>query len=386
MSQDLVQETRAYNCIDCGVCTGSCPVARVNGQFSPRMTVERFLVGLGDEVEMDKEIWSCLSCGLCTVRCPSQVDYLEFIQEARADSVAKGTAHYVRTHTGIIEAMERLQGHRAVETARKGWLTDGLQVAEQGEWMLFVGCLPVFEAFFRGPDGRGIGADLTESLRAAVRMLNAAGIVPAVRAEERCCGHDRLWLGDRETFAALAEANREVVAATGAKYVVCVCPECARTLKLDYSKEGVELGVEVLHVTELFARLVEEGKLKVPEQAEAPAHTYHDPCRLGRHMGVFDAPRKALETVGVKLAEMPRHGEQATCCGTSCWTNCDMISEQIRRERIEEAVGTGAEVLVTACPKCQVHFRCTLSDNPDWTIQVRDITCILAERMGLGGN
>ena len=391
ISESTVRQTRAYNCIDCGICTGSCPVARVNGQFSPRMNVERVLVGLGEEVEMDREIWSCITCGLCTRRCPSTVDYLRFIQEARASSVNEGLDACIKTHTGIFAAMQRLQAHSEVRSNRISWLTDDLKVSEHGQWLYFTGCVPFFHSYFDG-DGGGLGGDLLETARGAVRLLNAAGIVPAVRADERCCGHDRLWAGDEATFAALSRANMRMIRESRAKYVVATCPECVRTLKRDYATLAGAPEVEVFHISEVVARLSAEGRLHFSAAGEQDASgeggmvTFHDPCRLGRHLEIYEKPREALGLVpDLELVEMGRSREASTCCGTSCWINCDALSETIRLERLREAAATGAGTLVVACPKCQIHFRCSLSNHPEIELGVREMTSLLAAHLEGGG-
>ena len=381
----VIERTHAYLCLDCGVCTGSCPVARANGQFSPRMNVERTLAGLGGEVEMDREIWSCTTCGLCAQSCPSVVDYLRFIREARTRSMAGGHSAARKTHAGVFDSLERLQAHRDIEVRRPSWVEGDLRVADSGEWLYFVGCLPIFQGFFGGRNGDGIGEDLLDTARSAVRLLNAAGIVPAVRSDERCCGHDLLWTGDRRSFESLARANLDMIRRSGARHVVSTCPECVRTLKLDYAEVAGAPDIEVLHISEAVTRFAGSDRLPSVQGATKPevaAVTYHDPCRLGRHLGIYAAPRDALRQVArVEVLEMARSRERAACCGTSCWMNCDGFSERMRLERLREAVATGAETMVVACPKCQLHFRCTLSNHPELGIKITELTGLLARRI-----
>jgi Fe-S oxidoreductase len=112
--------------------------------------------------------------------------------------------------------------------------------------------------------------------------------------------------------------------------------------------------------------------------------TYQDPCRLGRHLGEYEAPRRAISQLGYELVEMDRHGRTALCCGTSCWTACGQVSKNIQVERLREARQTGAELLITACVKCQIHFKCA-QDDPllagDLGIEIRDLTTLLAETL-----
>jgi Fe-S oxidoreductase len=118
--------------------------------------------------------------------------------------------------------------------------------------------------------------------------------------------------------------------------------------------------------------------------------TYQDPCRLGRHLGVYDAPRKVLESIpGIELVEMRHNGVESICCGTSAWTNCDSYSNMLRAERLSEAVATGAEILITTCPKCQTHFRCAMTDKgeekrPMPKIEIMDLATLVANAIKEG--
>jgi Fe-S oxidoreductase len=112
--------------------------------------------------------------------------------------------------------------------------------------------------------------------------------------------------------------------------------------------------------------------------------TFHDPCRLGRHLGVYDAPRTAMRELGIDVLEMPRNREFAECCGTNGWSHCGAANKHIQTERLREAKATGAEVLVTACLKCQIHFRCALQDRQmgaDTRIEIRDLSTMLADAL-----
>jgi Fe-S oxidoreductase len=251
-------------------------------------------------------------------------------------------------------------------------------VSDDAETLYFVGCAPYFDAQFRhmGVDGNGVA-------RATVRALNAVGIAPQVLADERCCGHDLLWEGDVDGFVALAELNAALIRESGARRLVTSCPECARALKIDYPAHGIKLDVEVLHLTELLAQ--EDWQMPGAESPISDLRvTYQDPCRLGRHLGVYDAPRQVIQGLGVELAEMPRHRENALCCGTNGWTHCGVANKQIQVDRLKEACGTGADVLVTACLKCQIHFKCTMQDREfgdQVSIQIEDLATLVAQAL-----
>jgi Fe-S oxidoreductase len=224
------------------------------------------------------------------------------------------------------------------------------------------------------------------------------GIEPQVLADERCCGHDLLWEGDAESFQRLAKLNAALIRKSGVRRIVTSCPECARALKIDYPVHGIELDAEVLHLSELLTKgkrangqmVNERGSARNTEHAACVPGlrvTYQDPCRLGRHMGIYDAPRQVIEGLGVELLEMPRNRENAFCCGTNGWTHCGAANRQIQGDRLWEAQSTGAEILVTACLKCQIHLRCAMQDRQlaeEITIEVKDLATLVAERINDG--
>ena len=225
---------------------------------------------------------------------------------------------------------------------------------------------------------RDIGIEGLDISKAGIKILNHLGIEPQVLGEERCCGHDQLWQGDFDTFRALAQINMDLFKRNGIKRIVTACPECAYTLKVDYPKFGSVYGLEVLHIAEVFAA----GGLRL--ESDGIRVTFQDPCRLGRFMDVYDAPRKALTDAGYEIVEMDRSRGSSLCCGTSCWTSCGQVSKQIQVERLQEAKATQAQILVTACAKCQIHFKCAQSDPllaKDIAIDIRDLTTLIAENL-----
>jgi Fe-S oxidoreductase len=276
-----------------------------------------------------------------------------------------------------------------------------LVTSEGSDTLYFVGCAPYYGALFEP-----LGVDGDEIARSTLRILNALNIQPQVLADERCCGHDLLWEGDVEGFRALAGLNAALIRASGAKQVVTACPECARALKVDYPAHGLKLDVEVLHLSELLAS--SEFRAFAPAQSGVPSSklrvgscgsgasiselvtrnsklvTFHDPCRLGRHLGIYDAPRQALGRMGLELVEMQRVRANALCCGTNGWTHCAATNKAIQVDRLREARATGAGLLVTACIKCQIHFKCAMQDQllaDDIAIEIKDLAVLAAEAL-----
>ncbi len=365
---ELVDTTQTYYCLDCGVCTGSCPVARVLPDFSPRQIIERSLYGL--EMFSDPTLWSCLTCAQCSVRCPANIDFPEFVRLMRDEAHKEGFSG-TPAHNGMLQTIMSLQTGN-IRQNRTSWVDEGTST-DKGEVFYFVGCRPYFDIVFRD-----INAGAISGARNGVKILNRCGVTPVVSADERCCGHDALWNGNETQFKQLARMNLKAIAASGARQVVFSCPEGYHTFKNIYPRYFGELDFEPVHILDLLSEKIQNGAVEM-DKMEGEA-TYHDPCRLGRLAGVFDAPRAIIEALGLKLVEMPRSKENGVCCGTTGWMNCSNCSKQMQMERLTEAQNTGAGLLVTACPKCQIHFRCTQTAF-DVKLNIEDLFDLVAGQL-----
>jgi heterodisulfide reductase subunit D len=258
-----------------------------------------------------------------------------------------------------------------IKQRRLDWLSDRFHVSDESDILLWVGCAPYFEPIFEDIEFRAL--DITE---ATLTVLNALGIQPRLLADEKCCGHDALWTGDEETFKKLATHNAALIKETGVKKIIFTCPEGYRTLKLDYPAYGLAPDCELQHISEFLAERLEQDGLKLGKVDKTV--TYQDPCRLGRHLGIYDAPRKVLQMVHSR--------EDSICCGTSAFTNCDSYSNAIRKERLAEAASSGAETITTSCPKCQTHFRCAMVDKGEEKrtmpqLEVLDLVNLVAQAL-----
>lgn len=378
--EDTIQRTRTYNCLECGKCTSICPVARHDPSFSPRTMIENALLGFEDELVFNQKLFSCLTCYTCQQRCPSDVDFPVFVREARSMAQDNGQ-HGICAHSGQLQSLARLMTSPNIKQRRLEWLSDKYRISDESEVLFWIGCAPYFEPIFEDIEFRAL--DITE---ASLKILNSLGIEPKLLANEKCCGHDVLWTGDIETFKKLAEHNAREVKESGVKKIIFSCPEGYRTLKLDYPEFGFGLDCELQHISEFLVERIERDGLKFNEVRKKV--TYQDPCRLGRHLGLYDPPRKVLESIpGVELVEMEHSKWDSVCCGTSAFTNCDSYSNMIRRERLSEATATGAETLITCCPKCQTHFRCAMVDKGEEkrsmpNIEVMDLASLVASAIG----
>jgi Fe-S oxidoreductase len=327
----------------------------------------------------DELAWNCLTCNMCTIRCPMGVEFIDFIKEIRDRSYVEGNKGNC-THGCTIRTWGEMQAGEDVTPNRLGWLTKDLKISEEGEIGYFVGCLPMYSKYFTD-----LAPDSVETARNTVRLLNWLGIEPVIMGDEVCCGHDFLWSGDQETFIDLAKRNAKAIGERGITKMIVSCAECFRTLKVDYQKDDVGLAIDVVHTSEFFLEMMTERSLQIKSVKGNRKVTYHDPCRLSKHMEITVAPRELLNRVeGLEVVEMPNSGTRSICCGTSLWMNCSWISKDMQIARLQEAVDTGSQMLITTCPKCLIHFRCAMDENGDGDgpeIEVKDLVTLLAESM-----
>jgi len=372
---DIDRETRDIRvrlCLDCGKCTVVCPVAQCDPDFNPRLIVQRRLGGNSNRPQ-DETIWSCISCYMCVERCNYRVGFPEFINALRWEARAQGYQMQC-SHGGALQALMHMMAQENLRQDRLGWLPPDIELSNECDTMFFVGCAPYFDVIFTD-----LGLNALEGTKGALKLLNRAQVPFKLLDNERCCGHDLLLQGDRAGFIALGRANMEEFARHGIKKIITGCPECYYTLKVDYPNILGENGIEVLHLTQVIAPLLQSGELNLGSLEKRA--TYHDSCMLGRCSGLFDEPRTVLKAVaGLELVEMEQNRERALCCGASPWAHCGAVNRQIQEWRLAQAEATGADILVTACPKCQIHLRCAQKIGGEKTPQVdiQDLAALLA--------
>jgi len=370
----LMKSFGALACLDCGKCTANCPVAP-HADFSPRLTIARMMAMDREAFFAIPDIGECLTCGMCAERCPSDVKFTYLIRELRAVGAAQGWSPTC-AHAGALHAMMRMQRAPEKKPSQTAWLTDDLRVAKKGKVLYFAGCLSQFDIYFNDLD-----LDMTGIARSMVRILNSMGIEPVVLPDESCCGHDLLWSGDKKSFEELTIKNVKAIRKAGVETVVCTCAECYHTLKFDVNELMGRLPFDVVHSSIFLKHRALSEEISLSGNGESV--TYHDPCRLGRLSGVYGDPREVLAQVS-ELREMEHSRHAGICCGTSLWTNCNAASMAVQTRRLDEAAATGADCLVTACPKCMIHFRCAQKKNessavPD--IPIKDLVQVVAESL-----
>jgi heterodisulfide reductase subunit D len=347
----VIETINLQACYQCGKCTSICPERRVL-KISPRSSINNYNIY---RQESD-DVKTCLTCGLCYEMCPQDVDYPEFVKEER-----KGKKVEMPVHKGVFGMVSEMMGE--IDESRSSLTEDGSKDSTVG---YYPGCIDFHDMFF------DLDVKFKPIASSSMKLLKKAGYNPKL-LQFKCCGHDQLWQGDVATFEKLKEQNIKLIKESGIKKLVTSCAECYRTFSKDY-----DLPIEVVHISQLL----NDEKLGIKTDAVV---TYHDACRLGRHMGEYDAPRKAIKATGAKIIEMEHNRENAWCCGVSSMMNCDDKSKAIRKTRLDEAKKTGAKVLVTTCPKCLAHLSCMkeeLESVEKYDFEIKDITVFLAEQMG----
>ncbi|WP_035258755.1 hydrogenase iron-sulfur subunit [Desulfatirhabdium butyrativorans] len=371
----VMREHDIFACQDCGKCASACPVALAGKAFSPRAMAGAILAGNFESPAVIRDVWSCLTCGLCHDRCPSDVDFPEFIRDMRILQKMAGKEG-CEAHEGFFQSYMRAMTSPGLQIRHWDWLPADIRTDPASKTLFFGGCAPYFDTYFKAH----LGIQTRDILVDGLRLLNFFDIHPALLAGERCCGHDLLWSGDRENFLKLARLNVAAIEAAGIEEVVTACPECYRTLAHDYPAQGVGYSFRVTHLFDLAEQEISKGAIGFEKLDRAL--TFQDPCCLSRLEGRPELPRKLLSRLNPHaFTEMQDRGASALCCGNCAWTGCDSFTKALQVKRLRQAKATGSDLLVTACPKCQIHLRCAMEDpfvGNEIEMELMDLTSILA--------
>ena len=376
--KEVISERSLYMCLECGKCSASCPRMLTGKEYSPRLLAQKLIAEPEDEAFIENSVWECLTCGLCEERCPSGIEFSRFILEMRTILAGtKGLQGY-RAHDGALHSWMRMMTSPELKQNRLSWIKPDLKITQTGPLAFFTGCAPYFDVFFAG-----IEVDTLTIVHDSIRLLNFLDIEPVVLANERCCGHDLLWTGDRENFETLCWLNYEEFKSAGVEEVVVSCLECFQVLSKFMPEVIPEFDLKVTLLIDLLEREIHKGGLSFKSLKNKV--TYQDPCRLGRMGGHYESPRALLKMIpDLTLKEMENSGYSAICCGNNGFINCDAYSKRIQVERLKEAKATRAEVLVTACPKCMIHLTCAMRDpirRGSLAMEIRDLASVLADQI-----
>ncbi|MHA1254253.1 MAG: (Fe-S)-binding protein [Promethearchaeota archaeon] len=404
--ENLKKEWEAiFSCMGCGECGFAinpmvgihltCPVKEALGDEAfeiyfarGRMSVLKSI--LKGSIPLSKElaefVYQCTECGNCTETCHQSdenvvlnisnwIVHNNVWNALRKDLVEAGFAPLER-HSKLVEYMNDLSMKNPYgEQIEKKfeWISEFPNIKEKGELVFFGGCtMPLRQ---------------TNTLKNMMKILQAAGIEIAMSKDEWCCGSIGLRIGD--TVDDLTKHNVQLFKNMGAKTVFTACAGCYRTLKKDYPEIlGEDLQFEVKHITEVIVDLLNRDKIPFKsEEGEKVRVTYHDPCHLGRHMDFYEIPREILNKIpGIELIEMKRNRNNAWCCGAGGGVKSQFsdLAINISKERIKEAIDSGAQVLTTSCPFCIGNFRDAYEEmEPEIQekIQLIDIIDLIASKI-----
>lgn len=359
-------------CYQCGMCDVVCPWNRVR-PFSMRKIVRQGTFGLS-EIE-EEEIWRCTTCGTCPQRCPRGVNQIEAgvaLRRIAAEyDVYPGHVRPIRAIAGnLISEGNTLGGERG---KRGDWAKNlGVKTFSEGTDVLY------FPGCYLSYDPR-----LKKVAAATAALLQKAGVDFGILGpKESCCGESIRKTGNEDLFKRLARENIKTFIDHGVTKILVSSPHCYHTFKNEYPEFKVHF--EVVHITQFLLDLVKEGRLAFSKPYEGTV-TYHDPCYMGRHNGVYAEPRELLKAVpGLELVEMADSRERSLCCGGGggrIWMETPK-AERFSDLRLGQALDAGAGALVTSCPYCVTNFedsRLSLKDAD--ALEVKDITEILQEAL-----
>ncbi|MFF3441595.1 (Fe-S)-binding protein [Streptosporangium sp. NPDC002721] len=405
-----------YTCTECGRCQDQCPAWNTDKPLSPKMLIleqrdhafkvapyltatqeqragfhedvlallEKPLVGEDGVIHPDV-LWSCTNCGACVEQCPVDIEHIDHILDMRRYQ-AMVESNFPSEAGVMVKNLENKGNPWGMsETKRADWIeelagreVDPVEVQlidetmpEDTEYLFWVGCAGALEDRAK------------KTTKAVAELLHVAGVKFAVLGPmEACTGDPARRLGMEYLFDMLAKQNIETLNEAGVKKIVATCPHCFNTLANEYPQLGGTY--EVVHHTQLLAKLVDEGKL-VPVTPIEEKITYHDPCFLGRHNKVYSQPRDIMAKVpGVKTQEMHRHKDRGFCCGAGgarMWME-ERLGKRINTERVDEALTTEPDTISTACPFCLVMLGDSINEKKNAgeakeTLEVVDVSQLL---------
>ena len=360
-------EWEMNKCYGCDLCDDACPVRLFNA--GDKLNI---IYNTWNNEDDGVPLYSCLTCTACTNACPQLVDYDSYV-DIRRNLIVGGPPAAEIPHT-VLQAVLAAEAEEDADI-------EFIPVEEypiDSSVGYYPGCVDYIDQemiFSHVNEGE---MNLGETTSAAFTIFDEMGkdVTYLGRDFLKCCGHDQKWQGMTEVFEKLKAYNQKKLGDSGIDTLVTSCAECFRTFAMDYELDEMK----VMHTTEYLIENGFEMDLATPEDVTV---TYHDPCRLGRQMNIYDEPRDLVKAVdGVDLVEMEHTGEDALCCGVSSMMSCNENSRALRLQRFDEVKATGAEIMLTSCPKCVSHFECLkFEGDPRHDFEILDVVSFLARQI-----
>jgi Fe-S oxidoreductase len=344
--EELIEKYDLWMCIQCGKCTGGCPISMKSTLNIRKLVYETILelTSLDEICERD-ELWDCTTCGTCLSRCPKEVKNSDLVIGLRGIAVEGG-----RIPKTAMEALESVYKHGnpwgRTRAKRSEW-TAGLNIkslaeGEKADILYYVGCTASYDP------------RIQEVAKALVHCFQKADVDFGILGnEETCSGNEVRRMGEEGLFEMLVEENLEKFEKYDISKMVTTSPHDFNAFKNEYEFEG-----EVQHYTQFISDLIDREKLTFSNGFEKTV-TYQDPCYLGRQNDVYEEPRKIIESIpGVRFVEMDRSRFRSLCCeggGGRMWVE-GTEGERLAERRVRDAADVGAEVIATACPFCLINL------------------------------
>jgi Fe-S oxidoreductase len=373
----------SFACIMCFRCQEVCPAYNTGKLLSPAALEvnKRYHLNGGGGVDVpmlnlisEEAVWACTSCGACVDICPVGNEPMRDILDIRRN-LSMMESKFPKQLENAFKGMERNANPWNVSQSDRMKWAEGLNVPTieknpAPEILWWVGCAAATDARAQ------------KTAQAFSKILNAAGVNFAVLGQnEQCTGDSARRAGREDIFFGLAGANVEILNEVNPKRIVTTCPHCLHTLKNEYPAFGGNY--TVIHHTQLINELVGAGKIQLKLDGDALKITFHDPCYLGRHNQVFEAPRQDLKSAGLEVIEMPRYAEKSFCCGAGgaqMWKEEENGTARVNETRFAEAKSTGAGILAVGCPFC-LTMMADASKADGGALDVKDVAELVAERI-----
>lgn len=369
-----------FACIQCGKCTGSCPIS-LKSPLNTRKLVRESLLFDNSTMYERSEIWDCTTCSTCQIRCPRELKPVDVVVGIRNFLVEEG-----RVPTTVRDALDSVfkNGNPwgRIRAKRTEW-TEGIEVpikdiskgeGEKADILYFVGCTPAYDE------------RIQEVARAIAKLLHAADVDFGILGnEETCCGNEVKRMGEEGLFEILVEDNIELFEKYDISKMITISPHCYNVFNNEYDGGGDGLKAEVMHYTQFFADLVDKEKIKFSKELKNKVKvTFQDPCFLGKQNNVYEEPRKLIESVsGIEFLEFDRAKERSLCCeggGGRMWVEASTAEGRTAEIRIKEAAELGVDMILTSCPFCLLTLEDAVKTaGYEEKIEVKDISEMLIE-------
>jgi heterodisulfide reductase subunit D len=357
-------------CLQCGTCTGSCP-NKFSWGLTPRQIVRLIHMGMKEKILTPEVLYYCSQCYSCIERCPMKVKPTEIMMLVRKVAFDMKLP-LMAPHAAMIKSLEDYDNpyaqprNRRDRWAKKLNLKNALK--ERVKVLYYPGCTAAYNQRFN------------KVAVATATILSKAGVdVGILGNEEKCCGSTTLRVGNRSLYEKLALRNIDTFNNLGIEALITACAGCYGIIKKEYPKVR-PLHFEVFHISEYMERLIEEGRFDL--HSVNLEVTYHDPCHLGRHGGVYDPPRKVLTSIpGIRLIEMNRIRNNSRCCGAGGGVKSahSALALSVAQERLEEVKSAGIKNLVSCCPFCETNLGDAVDEASG--IAIYDLTEVVAKAL-----